>query len=64
MIMLLLAPAGAVFPRSFLPIPLHPPVPELLLVERSSHHASAASWIERVESGERVGLDFPSPRSP
>lgn len=42
MIMLLLASSVVVFPRFFLPISLHPPVPELLLVERSFRHASAA----------------------
>lgn len=64
MIMLLLASSMAVFPRFFLPISLHPPVPELLLVEQSSRHASAVFWTERLESGECVGLDFPSPQSP
>ena len=64
MIMLLLASSVAVFPRFSLLISLHPPVPELLLVEQSSHHASAVFWTERRESGERVGLDFPSPQSP
>ena len=41
MIMLLLASSVAVFPRFFLPISLHPPIPELLLVEQSFRHASA-----------------------
>lgn len=31
-VVLLLASSAAVFPRFFLPISLHPPVPELLLV--------------------------------
>lgn len=64
MVMLLLDSSVAVFPRFFLPISLHPPVPELLLVEQSSHHASAVFWTDGLESGECVGLDFPSPQRP
>lgn len=51
MIVLLLASHVAVFPRFFLPISLHPPVPELLLVEQSSHHASAVLDLRDLGQG-------------
>lgn len=64
MVMLLLDSSVAVFLHFCLLTSLHPPVPELLLVEQSSRHASAMFWTERLESGEFVGLDFPLPQRP
>lgn len=40
-IVLLLASPAAVFPRFSPSVSLHPPVPELLVVEQNSHRASA-----------------------
>lgn len=64
MVLLLLDSSVAVFPHFSVLISLYPPVPELLLVEQSSHHASAVFWTKRLESEECVGLDSPSPQRP
>lgn len=58
MIMLLLASPVAVFPCFFLPISLHPPITELLLVEQSFRHASAALDRETRVRG-TCGFGFP-----
>lgn len=65
MAVLLLDYCVAVFLHFFLPVSLHPPRSERLLVkQQSSRHASSLLWTEELESGECVGLDFPSTQRP